>query len=193
MYLKQLTEEALIEAYVNGNELAINELVHRTKDKVFTSIYILVKDKYLAEDFTQETYIKAIQKIKSNSYVHDNKFSAWLVRIGRNLCMDYFRTLRRKSNITLANGKDIFEFFDFKDEDLFTDVIMKKESGQRVRKMLKEIPEEQRDVIVLRLFADMSFKEIAVLTETTINTCLGRMRYGLINLRRIMVEKSMVL
>jgi RNA polymerase sigma factor (sigma-70 family) len=190
---KQLTECALIEAYLQGDEQAINELIKRTSNKVYTSVYILVKDKYLAEDITQETYLKAVQKLKANGYTHDNKFGAWLVRIARNLSMDYFRTLQRKSNITLSNGKDIFEVFDFSTDENVETKWMNNQSAERVRKMLGLIPHDQRDVIVMRLFGEMSFKEIAATTDATLNTCLGRMRYGLINLRKLMQEKSLVL
>jgi RNA polymerase sigma factor (sigma-70 family) len=190
---KQLTEKELVQAYINGAEQAISELVQRTKSKVYTAIYMLVKDKYLAEDILQEVYIKAVHKLKANAYANDGKFSAWLCKIARNLCMDYFRSIQNKAKkITLSDGRDIFEYLDFPVQNE-EDKVIKMESGNRVKKLLEYIPQDQRDVIVMRLYSDMSFKEIAEETNTTINTCLGRMRYGLINLRKLIEQKQLVM
>jgi RNA polymerase sigma factor (sigma-70 family) len=190
---KQLTEQELVQAFANGTQQAISELVNRTKGKVYTTIYILVKDKYLAEDILQEVYIKAIQKLKENAYANDGKFCAWLSRIARNLCMDYFRKIQNKAKkVTLSDGRDIFDYLDLQ-VDSVQDSVMRAQSGNRVKQLLELIPQDQRDVIVMRLYNDMSFKEIAEETNTTINTCLGRMRYGLINLRKLVDEKQLVI
>ncbi len=187
-----LTEQELITLVQNGHENAVTELVRRTKDKVYTSIYLLVRDKYIAEDFLQEVYIKALQKLRVQAYANDGKFGAWLVRIARNMCMDHFRASAKKTKVTLPNGRDIFDYLDLQ-EGTVQDSMMAKQSSNRVKQLLTLIPQDQRDVIVMRLFAKMSFKEIAEETNTTLNTCLGRMRYGLLNMRKIVEERQLVL
>jgi RNA polymerase sigma factor (sigma-70 family) len=189
---KQLTEQELVNAYATGTDQALTELVSRTKNKVYTTIYLLVKDKYLAEDILQDTYIKAVNKIRLDAYANDGKFCAWLSRIARNLCMDYFRSKQSIKKVTLSDGRDIFDYLDLHDDNI-QDKIMTKQSGSRVKKLLELIPQDQREVIVLRLFNEMSFKEIAEETNVTLNTCLGRMRYGLLNLRKLVEERELVL
>jgi RNA polymerase sigma factor (sigma-70 family) len=188
----QFSEQELIVAFMGGSDAAVNELVGRTKDRVFTTAYLLVKDKYLAEDMVQDAYVKAIKKIRAGLYANDGKFCAWVCRIVRNLCMDYFRSSSRTTKVTLSNGRDIFDYLELEDANV-QDGIMQKQSGTRVKKLLELLPQEQRDVIVMRLFADMSFKDIAEETNSTLNTCLGRMRYGLLNLRKLVQEKQLVL
>jgi RNA polymerase sigma factor (sigma-70 family) len=190
--LKNLTEQELIVAYCNGKEHAINELINRTQAKVYGGVYFLVKDKYLAEDLVQDTYIKALRKLREGAYVNDGKFSAWLTRIARNLCMDYFRVAQRHVKVTLKSGRDIFDVLEFEDTNR-EDAIMEQQTGNTLRKMLEHIPLDQREVLVMRLFGNMSFKEIAEETNSTLNTCLGRMRYGLRNMRKLMQEKQLVL
>jgi RNA polymerase sigma factor (sigma-70 family) len=190
--LKNLTEQELIVAYCNGKEHAINELINRTQAKVYNGVYFLVKDKYLAEDLVQDTYIKALRKLREGAYVNDGKFSAWLTRIARNLCMDYFRVAQRHVKVTLKSGRDIFEVLEF-EEGNKEDAIIEEQTGTTLRKMLEHIPLDQREVIVMRLFGNMSFKEIAEETNSTLNTCLGRMRYGLRNMRKLMLEKQLAL
>jgi RNA polymerase sigma factor (sigma-70 family) len=190
--LKNLTEQELIVAYCNGQEHAINELITRTQSKVYNGVYFLVKDKYLAEDLVQDTYIKALRKLREGAYVNDGKFAAWLTRIARNLCMDYFRVAQRHVKVTLKSGRDIFEVLEFEDTN-HQDAIMDQQTGNTLRKMLDHIPLDQREVLVMRLFGNMSFKEIAEETNSTLNTCLGRMRYGLRNMRKLMQEKQLVL
>ncbi|MFM2191595.1 MAG: hypothetical protein RLZZ118_552 [Bacteroidota bacterium] len=189
---KQLTEQELVQAFANGTEQAISELVCRTKGKLYTTIYVLVKDKYLAEDILQDAYIKAIDKIRQGHFSNDGKFCAWISRIARNLCMDYFRKGEGKAKIVLSDGRDIFDYLDLQDDNI-QDRMMSKQSGSRVRQLLELIPQDQRDVIVMRLFGNMSFKEIAEESNTTLNTCLGRMRYGLLNIRKIVEERQLVI
>jgi RNA polymerase sigma-70 factor (ECF subfamily) len=190
--LKNLTEQELIVAYCNGKEHAINELINRTQTKVYSGVYFLVKDKYLAEDLVQDAYIKALRKLREGAYVNDGKFTAWLTRIARNLCMDYFRVAQRHVKVTLKSGRDIFDVLEFEDTN-HEDAIMELQTGNTLRKMLDHIPLDQREVLVMRLFGNMSFKEIAEETNSTLNTCLGRMRYGLRNMRKLMQEKQLVL
>jgi RNA polymerase sigma factor (sigma-70 family) len=189
---KNLSEQDLIVAYSNGHEPAINELINRTHGKLYTAIYLLVKDKYLAEDFVQDTYVKAIKKLREGAYLNDGKFMAWLSCIGRNLCMDYFRVSNKNIKVTMKNGRDVFDVLEFEDSNIEAEIISE-QSANTMHKMLELIPFEQREVVMLRLFCNMSFSEIAEEINCPLNTCLGRMRYGLNNLRKIMVEKQLVL
>jgi RNA polymerase sigma factor (sigma-70 family) len=186
------TEQQLVAAYSNGDFSAIDELVYRTQDKVMSTIYYLVRDRELANDLLQETYLKAVKKIKQGLYNNDGKLTAWLNCIARNMCMDYFRSHKNNTTSTCNGGKDIFDFLHLEAPDHEAS-IMSKESAVRVRELLEHLPQDQLEIITMRIFGDMSFKEIAEETGLSINTCLGRMRYGLINLRKMVKEKELVL
>ncbi|MBP6624214.1 MAG: sigma-70 family RNA polymerase sigma factor [Chitinophagaceae bacterium] len=189
---KNLSEENLLEFVKKSNESAIAEFLQRYKSKFFTSAYLLVKDRYIAEDIFQEASIKIIQSIRSGKYNDAGKFLPWALRITRNLAIDYLRTCKKMPKISLPDGQDVFSILNFGHQNA-EEGIIEMQSHSRVRKMLDLIPYEQREVIVLRLFGDLSFKEIADMTEVSINTALGRMRYGLLNLRKIMEEKQILL
>jgi len=191
MQLSQQPDSELIHAYIHGNENALEVLINRYKDKVYTSIYMLVKDKYLAEDLFQDAFLKMIKTIKEGRYAEQGKFLPWAIRVAHNLCMDHFRRSRQQIPVTLPDGQDIANLFGA--GDMVADVIEKREVHNSVRKLVEELPEEQREVIVLRIYADLSFKEISDLTGVSINTALGRMRYALINLRKLITDKQMVL
>ena len=167
-------------------------LVLRHKDKLYTSIFLLVKDKYLAEDLFQDMFIKVIDTFRNNRYTEEGKFLPWAMRIAHNLCVDHFRRVKRTPTIKTSDNHDIFEVLNFSNENA-EEKMMKNQSYDRIRRMLDLLPEEQREVIVLRHYADLSFKEIASLTNCSINTALGRMRYGLINMRKMMTEKQIAL
>ena len=188
----ELTDQQLIHLFKDGDTLGLETLVLRHKDKLYTSIYLLVKDRYLAEDLFQDVFIRVIDTLRSNRYTEEGKFLPWAMRIAHNLCVDHFRRVKRTPTIKTSDNHDIFEVLNFSDENA-EQKIMKAQSHDRVRKMLDLLPEEQRDVIILRHYADLSFKEIASLTNCSINTALGRMRYGLINLRKMMTEKQIAL
>lgn len=188
----KLTDQELIELYGNGDEDALAELVNRHKDKLFTSIVLLVRDQYLAEDIFQETFIKIIDTVRSGRYTEKGKFLPWAIRIAHNLCVDHFRRIKRTPIIRTSDDKDIFNVLPFT-EPCAEEVIMTRQSHESVRKMLNLLPAEQREVIILRHYGGLSFKEIADQTHVSINTALGRMRYGLINLRKMMVEKQICL
>lgn len=177
---------------MDGNADALETLVIRHKDKVYTSILFLVKDKYLAEDIFQDVFIRIIDTIKCGRYTDEGKFLPWAMRIAHNLCVDHFRKVKRSPSIKTSDDHDIFEVLNFSEEGADTRM-MQGQSHDRVRRMLDLLPEEQREVIILRHYADLSFKEIAKLTQCSINTALGRMRYGLINLRKMMLEKQIAL
>lgn len=190
--LSQATDTQLIRAFQEGNANALEVLINRYKDKIFSSILFLVKDKYLAEDLFQDVFIKVIDTLRNNRYTEEGKFLPWALRISHNLCVDYFRKVKRSPAIKTSDDRDIFEVINVVEDSAETKM-MAAQSHDRVRKMLDMLPEEQREVIVLRHFADMSFKDIADITNCSINTALGRMRYGLINLRKLMVEKQIAL
>ena len=183
------TDTQLVQAFQQGNNQALEVLVNKYKDKIFTSINILLKDKFLAEDMFQEVFIKIIDTLRAGRYNEEGKFLPWALRIAHNLCVDHFRKVKRTPVIKTSDDTDIFEALNFSEEGA-DKTMMQGQSHGLVRRMLDMLPEEQREVIVLRHYADLSFKEIAQMTNTSINTALGRMRYGLINIRRIMEENQ---
>ena len=190
--LSKLSDFELINSFNAGNVNAFEALVLRHKDKLYTSIYFLVKDKYLAEDIFQDVFIRIIDTIKGGRYTEEGKFLPWAMRIAHNLCVDHFRKVKRTPTIKNSEDQDIFEVLNFT-EPSAEDQMIKRQSHNRVRDMLDQLPQDQREVIILRHYADMSFKEIAETTHCSINTALGRMRYGLINLRKMMVAKQISL
>jgi RNA polymerase sigma-70 factor (ECF subfamily) len=151
-----------------------------------------VKDTYLAEDLFQDVFIKIIDTLKNKRYTEEGKFLPWALRIAHNLCVDYFRKVKRTPAIKTSDDQDIFEVINVSQEAP-DQKLMRGESHDKVRRMLDLLPEEQREIIVLRHYANLSFKEIAEITNCSINTALGRMRYGLINLRKMMTENQMTL
>ena len=190
--LRKKTDHELIQDFQGGDLYALETLILRHKEKMYTSILFLVKDKYLAEDIFQDVLIKIIDTIRGGRYKEEGKFLPWAMRIAHNLCVDHFRKVKRTPTIRNSEDKDIFEVLNFADDSAET-VMIKRQSHHRVREMLERLPEDQREVIILRHYADMSFKEIAAATNCSINTALGRMRYGLINLRKLMVQKQIAL
>ena len=152
---------------------------------------MVVKDKYLAEDIFQDAFLKIIKTMKDGRYAEQGKFLPWAIRVAHNLCMDHFRKTRQSVAVTLPDGQDISYLFG--PSYMVADGIEKREVHSSVRKLVEGLPYEQREVIVLRIYADLSFKEISDLTGVSINTALGRMRYGLINLRKLITDKELVL
>ena len=190
--MNTLQDQQLIQLFKDGNSEALSILIDRYKEKIFTSIFLLVKDKYLAEDIFQDTFIKVIDTLNSGRYTDEGKFLPWVMRIGHNLCVDHFRKVKRTPAIKTSDDHDIFEVLNFSEPGV--DVkMMQGQSHDRVSKMLDLLPEDQKEVIVMRHYAELSFKEIARLTDCSINTALGRMRYGLINLRKMMIERQIAL
>ena len=188
-----LTDQQLIQLFINGDASALEELINKHKDRIFTSIVILVKDKNLAEDIFQEVFIKIIDTLRSGSYTDEGKFLPWALRIAHNLCVDHFRKAKRTPVVyNKSEEYDMFENLNITEEGA-EGRIMKSQSHEKVRQMLDLLPQDQREVIVLRHFANLSFKEIAEKTNCSINTALGRMRYGLINLRKMMEEHQVAL
>ena len=190
--LNNLADQQLIHLYMEGDADALATLIVRYKDKIYTSIYLLVKDKYLAEDIFQDVFIRVIDTLKGGRYTDEGKFLPWAMRIAHNMCVDHFRKVKRSPTIKTSDDRDIFEVLNFSEPGA-DQRMMSGQSHDRVRKMVDMLPEDQREVIILRHYADLSFKEIADLTKCSINTALGRMRYGLINLRKMMTEKQIAL
>jgi RNA polymerase sigma-70 factor (ECF subfamily) len=188
----QLSDNELIALFSEGDIKSFEHLINRYKDRMYTSILFLVKDKYLAEDLFQEVFIKIIDTIKQKKYNDEGKFLSWALRIAHNLCVDHFRKVKRTPAIRTTDGYDVMEWIKTSD-DTPERKMVRTQSYDRVRRMLDLLPEEQKEVIVLRHYGNLSFKEIAGLTNTSINTALGRMRYGLINLRKMMAEKQISL
>ena len=188
----QATDTQLVKAFQQGQGQALEVLVNRYKDKIYSSILFLVKDKYLAEDLFQDVFIKVIDTIRGNRYTEEGKLLPWALRIAHNLCVDHFRKVKRSPAIKTSDDRDIFEVLNMSDESPETKM-MQGQSHDRVRRLVDMLPDEQREVIVLRHYADLSFKEIAQMTNCSINTALGRMRYGLINMRKMMVEKQIAM
>jgi len=191
MQLSNFSDAQLAQAFSNGQEKALEVLICRYKDKIYTSIYMLVKDKYLAEDIFQDTFLKIIKTIKGGRYDEQGKFLPWAIRVAHNLCMDHFRKARQFVSVTLPDGQDIAVLFGA--GDMASDGIEKRQVHESVRKLVERLPEEQREVIVLRIYAGQSFKKISELTGVSINTALGRMRYALLNLRKMINDNHMVL
>ena len=188
----QATDNQLVQLFQQGNNNALEVLVNRHKDKIFTSINILVKDKYLAEDLFQDVFIKIIDTLRKNNYNEEGKFLPWAIRIAHNLCIDHFRKVKRTPTITTGDDRDIFDVINVS-ADSADKGIMRSQSHDLVRKMIDQLPDEQKEVIVLRHYADLSFKEIAAMTNCSINTALGRMRYGLLAMRKMMTENQLAL
>ena len=191
MLRKLISDQELISQYLSGNESSLQELITRHKAKVYTSIYLLVKDKYLAEDIFQDTFIKVINTLRLGKYNEEGKFLPWVIRIGHNLVIDHFRREKRTPLITNSEGFDIFETIQFVDENI-EDKLLRDQTYSDLQKLIALLPEEQKEVLIMRHYGDLSFKEISTLTNVSINTALGRMRYALNNLRKLMLKKEIV-
>ncbi|MBE8720150.1 RNA polymerase sigma factor [Sphingobacterium pedocola] len=190
--LKNKSDQELIHTYINGDEAGLKVLIERYKSKIYTSIYIQVKDEYLTEDIFQETFIKVINVLKAGRYNDEGKFLPWVMRIAHNMVIDHFRREKRGLNVINADGFDIFEVLDFADEDAESKIV-RTQRDIDLKKIIQLLPDDQKEVLIMRHFCDMSFKEIAEITDVSINTALGRMRYALSNLRKIIEDHNMLL
>lgn len=180
----------LIDQYISGDDNAFETLLLKHKDKVYTSIYIIIKDHDIADDIFQDTFIKVLNKLKSDKYQDEGKFLPWVLRIAHNLCMDYFRKNQKEKIVANDNPEyDILDSLSAEDSGK-EDQIIADESQIDIAKYLDLLPDEQREVLVLRHYYDYSFKDIADMTGTNLNTALGRMRYALINLRKLINKKA---
>jgi RNA polymerase sigma factor (sigma-70 family) len=184
---KGLSDSQLVLQYQDGNEGAFEVLLHRHKSRVYTAIYLIVKDRYLAEDLLQEAFIKAINTMKGGRYNEEGKFLPWICRIAHNLAIDHFRRSKRYPEVVLEDGSRVFNSMDFA-ETSYEDAEVLRETKSRLRDLVKGLPVEQKQVLIMRHYLEMSFQEIADKTGVSINTALGRMRYALINLRKKMIK-----
>jgi RNA polymerase sigma factor (sigma-70 family) len=184
---KRCSDSQLVSLYQQGNEEAFEVLLHRHKSRIYTAIYLIVKDRYKAEDLLQETFIKAVNTIKGGRYNEEGKFLPWISRIAHNMAIDSFRRSRRYPEIILEDGSGVFNSMEFS-EDSAESLQIAQETQTRLRDFIKELPTEQKQVLVMRHYMDMSFQDIADKTGVSINTALGRMRYALINLRKKMTK-----
>jgi len=189
---QSMSDQELINLYLDGNHSGIETLISRHRRKVFTYILLNVKDRHLAEDLFQDTFIKVINTLRSGNYNDEGKFLPWVMRIAHNLTIDHFRKSNRIPTVENNDEYDIFNTIKIYD-DCIEDKMITEQIHKDVKKLIALLPDEQREVIVLRHFSDMSFKEIAEQTNVSINTALGRMRYALINLRRLIKENDIIL
>ncbi len=193
MKVLSVSDKELIGKYLNGNQASLEKLIHRHKNKVFAYILMVVKDKQLADDIFQDTFIKVINTIRAGSYKEEGKFIQWVMRIAHNLIIDYFRKSKRIP--VIDNNSEDFDIFDtikFTDDSI-EDRIITDQIHQDVRKLINLLPHEQKEVLFMRHYSEMSFKDIAEQTDVSINTALGRMRYALINLRKLIEQKDVIL
>ena len=183
--IKKIEDAELISLYIQGNEQCLSELVSRHQQKIFGFILSKTGDQNLANDLFQDTFIKIIQTLKRGRYQEEGKFLPWALRIAHNLVMDYYRNSKRKNTKRVT---DQFEFVGLLDEEISTieDVMIQQQTVQKILKLIENLPEDQKEVLKLRIFNSLSFKEIAEQTHVSINTSLGRMRYALINLRKML-------
>lgn len=188
MFAHAVSDQELINRYLTGDEICLEQLIHRHKSKVFSYIHMVIKDKQTADDIFQDTFIKVIFTLKSGAYKEEGKFIQWVMRIAHNLVIDYFRKAKRIPVVESQNDEfNVLDTLGMYDESV-EDRIITEQIHQDIRNMIDFLPPEQREVLIMRHYADMSFKEIAEQTDVSINTALGRMRYALINLRK-MIEK----
>ena len=187
MIAKKASDTELLSQYRNGREGAFEELVKRYKSRIYTAIHLIVRDRYVAEDLLQETFIKAVRTIREGRYNEEGKFFPWLSRIAHNLAIDHFRRNRRYPHIILKDGSNLLNSMKFSEGSAET-MQMAMEDKSWVRRCVQELPKEQRDVVIMRHYFELSFQEIADRTGVSINTALGRMRYALINMRKRMIN-----
>ncbi len=191
--LKQMTDDMLVSLYLKGNNAAFDTLLGRHQDRLFNYIYFIVRSKEVAEDLFQETFIKAIVTLQQGRYTNDGKFAAWITRIAHNLVIDQFRTERNENLVS----NDEAEYDLLNDAKLvegnIENQLVNEQVLKDVRQLVDELPDCQREVVFMRYYQDLSFKEIADITGVSINTALGRMRYAILNMRRIAAEKAISL
>jgi RNA polymerase sigma-70 factor (ECF subfamily) len=188
-----LNDNELVQRFISGDQNALEILIHRHKNRIFSYILLIVKKQELAEDIFQETFIKVIRSLKKGRYTDNGKFISWVLRISHNLIIDHFRKEKLKNTISNDSFEgDLFNSQKFA-EDTIEDQMVYTQILSEVKDLIQELPEDQQQVIYMRHYLDLSFKEIADITDVSINTSLGRMRYALINLRKLVEQKKLVL
>jgi RNA polymerase sigma-70 factor (ECF subfamily) len=188
-----LNDQELVQAYIQGDQSAIESLINRHRSKVYTYILLTIKNQQLAEDLFQETFIKVIQSLRGGKYRDNGRFLSWVIRIAHNLIIDHFR--KEKQMNSVSNDDTEVDLFNSKklSDDNIEELIINSQIKTEIRILINELPDDQREVVLLRHYGGLSFKEIADQTDVSINTALGRMRYALINLRKLIEEKQLSL
>jgi RNA polymerase sigma-70 factor (ECF subfamily) len=189
----KLSDQELVKAFLKGDESCIETLINRHRTKVYTYIYLTLKNQALAEDLFQETFIKVIQSLRRGKYRDNGRFLSWVIRIAHNLIIDHFR--KEKQLNAISNDDSDFDLLNSKklSDDNVEQLMISEQIRLDLRKLINELPDDQREVVLLRHFGGLSFKEIADHTGVSINTALGRMRYALINLRKMINERNLIL
>ena len=188
----RICEATLIKNYISGSEKALELLINHHKLRIFNFINSKVNDRETAEDLFQDTFIKVIKTLKNGKYNEEGKFLPWVMRIAHNLVIDYFRKEKRIPTVENNDDYDVFQFISNHDVNV-ENTIIQEQIMQDLQKLIYELPEDQKEVLIMRLYRDMSFKEIAENTHVSINTALGRMRYAIINLRKLISEHQIIL
>ena len=189
--MTEMCDSTLICEFVAGNNAALEEIISRYKDKMYTGIYMLVKDRNLSEDIFQDAFIKIIKTVRKGGYRDEGKFLPWAMRVCHNLCIDHFRRVRRYVPITTSEGEDLH--IDIPCSSRPSDRLERIQNTEHVRRLMMQLPDEQREVLSLRMYAELTFKEIAAITGVSINTALGRMRYALLNMRKMIETRELEL
>ncbi|MBS1583312.1 MAG: sigma-70 family RNA polymerase sigma factor [Bacteroidetes bacterium] len=192
MLSKVLTDIELVHLYTGGEERAFEVLLHRHKRKVWSHIYLMVRDREVTEDLFQEAFIKVVHHLKAGKYNEEGKFLPWVMRIAHNLVIDHFRRNKKMPLVRSNDEHDVFATVAQPDKNV-EDRMVNVQIDEDVRKLIEHLPGEQREVVIMRTYLGMSFKEIAEHTEVSINTALGRMRYALINMRKLIKQHRMQL
>ena len=188
----ETSDSILIEHYLDGNEIALEYIINKHQQKIFNFIYSKVHDRDISEDIFQETFIKVIKTLKNGVYNEEGKFLPWVMRISHNLVIDFFRKNNRIKTINSKEDIDIFQFISDGSPNAES-VLINDQIIKDIQKLIQELPDDQKEVLIMRLYRDMSFKEIAENTKVSINTALGRMRYAIINLRKLIKENNIYL
>lgn len=190
MNRRELSDQQLIKEFVSGDQQSIDTLIKRHRERVYKYIVLIVKDQALAEDIFQDTFIKVIRSLRKGKYKDNGRFIYWALRIAHNLIIDHFRKEKNKNTFSNDDNElDVFNSPRFSDQTVEDDMI-DRQISKDLKDLVNQLPDDQKEIIILRHFVGMSFKEIAQQTDVSINTALGRMRYALINLRKLMEEKN---
>jgi RNA polymerase sigma-70 factor (ECF subfamily) len=190
---KMISDYELIQRFINGEQSCFDQIIRRHKNKVFAYISLYIRDQALAEDLFQDTFMKVLQSVKAGKYQDNGKFISWVMRIAHNLIIDHFRRIKQMNTVSNDDYEsDLFNSKKLADATVEDDII-RRQIQKDVRKMITRLPDDQREVVILRHYAGLSFKEIAEITDVSINTALGRMRYALINMRKLMQENKISL
>ena len=193
MKKSELNDQELVQAYIKGDQSAIESLITRHRSKVYTYIVLTIKNQQLAEDLFQETFIKVIQSLRGGKYKDNGRFLSWVIRIAHNLIIDHFRKEKQMNSVSNDDTEvDLFNSRKFSDKNI-EEIIVSSQIKSELRTLINELPSDQREVVLLRHYGELSFKEIADQTGVSINTALGRMRYALINLRKMINERELSL